>query len=302
MRRFILPAVLLLFVVSCTQVCMSARKIRGSGNVVTEDRQVKGITGVELATIGTLYIELGKKEKLTFEAEDNILPYLETRVRGGVLKIDKQEEVDLKPRKPVKYYLTVKELDEIVISSAGNVEAPDLKADKFSIISSSAGDLEMGDLDVNSLEIMMRSAGDVDIGDVEAKRVEVTISSAGDLTMRDLDVNSLKVRMSSAGNAKIRNLLAKTLRLRNSSAGTMVIKGGKVEEQDISLSSAGSYMATDLESAEATISLSSIGDATINVRDYLNVTITSAGSVYFVGNPTVRSRITSVGRVEKVGN
>ena len=302
MRRLVLAMVLVLFAVFGAQVCSGAKKVRGSGKVATEERKVKDFTGVELATMGDLLIQVGEKERLEIEAEDNLLPYLETEVRGGMLKIKKSRRVNLKPRKPIRYYLTVKKLDRIVISSAGNVEAPDLKAERFSIISSSAGDLEMGDLDGESLEIEMSSAGDVNMGNVDVRTIEVTISSAGDLELGDLEVNSLEMRMSSAGNAQIGNLLAKTFNLENSSAGTMEIKGGKVEEQEISLSSAGCYRAEDLESIEAEVHLSSVGNARVNVRDYLNASVSSLGSVYFLGSPTVDYKITSMGKIKKIGN
>jgi hypothetical protein len=301
MRRFTLPLFLVVLVLFSSQVCLGAKRVRGSGKLVTEKRRVKGITEVELATIGRLYIEVGDKEELIIEAEDNILQYLETYVTGDMLKIKMQRRVNLKPKKPVRYYLTVKKLEKIVISSAGDVEAPDLKADRFTIKSSSAGDLEMGDLDANSLDIHMSSAGDVNIGDVNAEKAEISVTSAGDLEMENVEVNSLDVRMSSAGDVSIWRLFAKTLELVNSSAGTMVIRGGEVDEQYISLSSVGSYKAENLESREATVRLSSLGSATINVQDYLDARISSTGSVYFVGNPTVRSRITSLGKLEKIG-
>ena len=73
MRRFTLPLLLVALVLFSSQVCMGAKKVRGSGKIATEKRRVKGITGVELATLGRLYIELGEKEELIIEAEDNIL-------------------------------------------------------------------------------------------------------------------------------------------------------------------------------------------------------------------------------------
>ena len=301
MRRFTLPLLLVALVLFSAQVCLGAKKVRGSGKIETEKRRVKGITGVELATLGHLYIELGTKEELIIEAEDNLLQYLKTNVSGGMLKITKQRRINLKPKKPVRYYLTVKKLNKIVISSAGDVEAPDLKADRFVIKSSSAGDLEMGDLDANRLDIDLSSAGDVTMGDIKAEKVEVSVTSAGDLEMEDLEVNSLDVHMSSAGNVSIWKLFAETFELVISSAGSMSIRGGEVDEQEISLSSIGSYKAKNLKSNEATVRLSSAGSATINVRDYLDAKISSTGSVYFVGNPEVYSKITSIGKIENIG-
>jgi hypothetical protein len=56
--------------------------VRGSGNVVEETREVSGVSGVELATLGTLHVEIGESESLRIEAEDNLLEYIETDVRN----------------------------------------------------------------------------------------------------------------------------------------------------------------------------------------------------------------------------
>jgi hypothetical protein len=300
MKRITLFFILTAFFLINAQVSFGAKKIRGSGNVVTEEREVKNITGVKLSTIGDLYIEVGEKEKLEIEAEDNLIPYLEIEVHRGVLKIDTRKNVNLRPKEDISFYLTVKKLERIEISSAGDVFAPDLSADRFFIEVSSAGDLEMGDLNANSVDIEMSSAGDVDMGNINAEKMKVSISSAGDLETKDLDLDFLEVHMSSAGDFWIRNLLAETLKLINTSAGMMEIEGGKVRGQDITLSSAGNYKAKNLESIEARVRLSSVGSATINVKDYLDVSVSSLGSVYYIGNPTVDSRVSSMGRIKKI--
>jgi len=82
----------------------------------------------------------------------------------------------------------------------------------------------------------------------------------------------------------------------------MEIRGGKVKEQDIRLSSVGSYRADNLESNEARVRLSSAGSATINVKDHLNARVSSTGSVYFVGSPTVDYKVSSVGKIKKIGD
>jgi len=242
------------------QSCIGFEKIHGSGKVVKEERQVSGITGVALATLGKLRIELGDKEKLIIEAQENLLQYFETNVNNGILKIKTRNFINIRPTKPVKYFLTVKELDTIVLSSSGDIRAPDLKANKFSVTSSSSGDLEMGDLDVDVLKVRLSSSGDVSIKELTAKMLDVVISSSGDLH----------------------------------------ISGGEVEEQEIIISSSGKYKAKNLESARANVRISSSGDATIRVRDYLNSTLSSSGSVYYIGNPSVDTKSSSSGKVKKL--
>jgi hypothetical protein len=237
------------------------KAVRGSGKVVEEERQVSGFTSVELATSGSLTIGLGGEEELRIEAEDNLLEYIETEVRGGRLRIKTQDNVTLRNTRPINYYLTVKALDDIVISSSGDIEAPDLEAERFIVTISSSGDLVVGDLDAGTLEVEISSSGDMKMGDLYADSIEVSITSSGNLD----------------------------------------IAGGEVEEQDITISSSGKYRAGDLESARASVRLTSSGSATIWVRDHLQANLSSSGDVRYIGNPKVDARTTSSGDIEQVG-
>jgi hypothetical protein len=283
MRRLTIPVLTLLFVAFTVQSCLGGwrtRKIRGSGDLTTEEREVSGITGVELATIGTLFIEVGDEEKLEVEAEDNLIEYFDTYVRRGMLIIETTGRVNLHPRKPVRYYLTVKQLDEIEISSSGDIEGPDLEADWFRISIGSSGNVELGDLDVGTLDIRIGSSGDVRTGDVTAQKVEIGIGSSGDVTLGELEAKLLTVDIGSSGNVDIR--------------------GGSVEEEDIVINSSGDFDGKRLECKEASVYVNSSGDATVNVSDYLDARTNSSGDIYYIGNPEVDRRSTSSGKVKRV--
>lgn len=249
-------------ILACTFTQWLGRQetVRGSGNVVEEAREVSGISGVHLATIGDLTITLGDTESLRVEAEDNLMEYIETDVFSGKLRIKIQENVRLNTTRPIRYYLTVTGLDSIEISSTGDIQAPDLEAERFSIRISSTGELEMGDLVANTVSIRISSSGDVVMGVLNADNLEIDISSTGNLD----------------------------------------IAGGEVETQDISISSTGNYRAQDLASDEADVRLSSSGSATIWVRDRLTARLNSSGNLHYRGSPTVNSSTNSSGDVIQI--
>jgi hypothetical protein len=229
--------------------------IRGSGNVVEESRAVSGITGVNLATLGQLTVEVGDRESLRIEAEDNLMEYIESDVRSGELKIETQSDIRLDPSRPVNYYLTVTSLDSIRISSSGDIEAPDLESGRFNINVASSGNLKMGNLEADRLTVRISSSGDVAMGVLSADTLEVDITSTGDLD----------------------------------------IAGGEVKTQNITISSSGKYTAQDLTSEEADVRLSSSGSATIWVTNRLQATLNSSGDVRYRGNPTVDASTSSSG-------
>jgi hypothetical protein len=262
-RFALLVSVMALSILACQVVGLPSapgKTIRGSGDVVEETREVSGFTAIELATLGTLHIQVGEGESLRIEAEDNLLEYIETKVRNGRLKIEIQDNINLRSTRPINYYLTVTDLDTIVISSSGDIEAPDLETERFSITISSSGDLEMGDL--------------------EADTLTVDISSSGDMTMGVLHANTLEVDISSSGN--------------------LDIAGGEVERQNVAITSSGDYTARNLESVEAEVRLTSSGAATIRVSDDLRANLSSSGDLYYIGNPTVDATTTSSGDVVQI--
>jgi hypothetical protein len=261
MRKIILLTVFAFLLVLCLNCYVDSQTIRGSGRIDQEERPVESFTGVNLATFGNLYIELGRKEQLIIEAEDNLLEYFEVYVRGDILIIKTQRGVRLRPKKAVKYYLTVKKLDKIIASSSGNIEAPKLEAKRFSVVSSSSGNILVDGFDVTSLEANLSSSGNVRIDDLRGKTLQINISSSGNLNIED----------------------------------------GKIDEQDVTLSSSGCYRARDLESLEADVHISSSGGATIRVHNYLRASLSSSGTLSYAGDPEVDQQIRGSGRIRQIG-
>jgi len=235
--------------------------IRGSGRVAEEERAVSDFRGVELATLGTLHIEVGERESLRIEAEDNLLPYLKSEVRGETLTIEVQSGTNLRTTRPVHYYVTVVDLDSIALSSSGDAEAPDLESKLFTVRVSSSGGLQMGDLSCDTFRVEISSSGDVSVGQLDGQRLEAELRSSGDLT----------------------------------------IAGGQIEWQEIQISSSGSYAARDLQSEEADMRLSSSGSATISVAERLTAHLSSSGNLRYAGNPRADVTTTSSGNVIHIG-
>src|SRR5688500_548776 len=65
----------------------AGEKVRGSGVLRTEQRLVPHFTTVESACIANVVIERGEHDSITVEAEDNILPLIETKVANRKLTL-----------------------------------------------------------------------------------------------------------------------------------------------------------------------------------------------------------------------
>ncbi len=214
--------------------------VRGTGNVITESRRVSGFDSVDLSGIGTLIIEQGDSESLEITAEDNLMPYLESRVIGSRLELGVQQFVSIQPMKDIVYHLTVIDLSAIDTSGLGNVEINSLSTAQLSIDISGSGNVNIGDLQAETLNLNVSGMGNITVaGKVNDQRVE--ISGAGSYQAGDMQSSTARIKISGSGNATV--WAEQDLNVDISGMGTVDYFGSPVVSSDISgagnLSSAG---------------------------------------------------------------
>jgi hypothetical protein len=98
-RHGILPvAIPALFAACLTGGCaVWAESVTGSGNAATEERELDAISEVVFHGAGTLEINRGELPGLMVTADDNVLPYLETRTASGKLTIQTRSGISCRP-------------------------------------------------------------------------------------------------------------------------------------------------------------------------------------------------------------
>ena len=84
----------------------------GSGNAVTEEREISGVEGVALSFVGDLRITQGDEEKLVITGDDNVLPLITTEVKDGVLTIGSKSTLGIPVVNNLRYDLTVRNLNK----------------------------------------------------------------------------------------------------------------------------------------------------------------------------------------------
>lgn len=114
------------------------------------------------------------------------------------------------------------------------------------------------------------------------------------LTVKDL--HALKV--SGSGDVEAEDIATDKLGINISGSGA-VEASGRVDSQEVDISGSGVYRAENLESKEAKIDVEGAGSALMNVSEALDAKVSSAGSVEYIGNPTVEKDVSGAGRVSE---
>ena len=208
------------------------RTIRGSGSVEEQAYEVSDFTSVELATVGKLIVELGETEELRVEAEENIIPYLWVGVTNGKLKISDQENINLVPTQGIYFYLTVKELEAVVISGLGSVELPEMTASKFSVEITGGGNVDIDGLDADAIEAEISGLGDLSIDGGEVHDQEIVITGGGNYRARNLQSATAEVHLEGLGSATVR--VSEQLDVTITGGGAVEYFGSPDVDQDVS--------------------------------------------------------------------
>ena len=235
-KNFQMPLliVLLLFLSSC--YFDFRETVYGNGKVVTEDRPADSFNRLKVSSGVDVFITQGEEESLKVIADENLLEYIKTEIIDNTLKI--YTEANIRQAKSKEVHLVYKQLREIDISSAGDVEGTNrMKVDDLDLDLSSAGDLVL-DVEATRINCNISSAGDARLsGTVD--ELNADLSSAGDLYAWDLVVRKARVNASSAGNARI--YATEEVDLSSSSAGDIYYKGDP-KIINVSRSSAGNII------------------------------------------------------------
>lgn len=227
---------LLVFALVATTACnfginLNGERVRGSGNTVTEERQVSGFDRVELNGAGELIIEQGETESLTVETDDNLMEYIRTDVVNGRLILEIKPNINIMLWDRLVYHLTVKDLRDVAISGSGKVTIGSLATDELEISTSGSGKFEIDDLQAASLSASTSGSGEFIVaGQVDETNVD--INGSGKFNCPDLESASTNISISGSG--EVTTWTTDTLDISISGSGSVRYYGNPQTSQSVS--------------------------------------------------------------------
>lgn len=218
--------VLLLPVIVLSTSCrfIGAKRIRGNGNLQTENRSQTGFTGVESFGSFDVYVSSGTQHAVKIEAEENLLPYIETYLDGSVLKIKSKEGFWLSPDRSIKVFVTSPTYNRIHSYGSGNIvgETKVSSTQKMDLGVTGSADIKL-EVDAPEVEADITGSGNLMLSG-QTKRFESRVSGSGDVRAMDLQSEETRIRISGSGNADV--FASVRLDVNVSGSGDVRYKGG----------------------------------------------------------------------------
>jgi hypothetical protein len=177
--KFLLLLLLSGLLLSACQVPSLQKTIVGSKRIVTQERAISTVNAVEMRGFGQLVITQGETEALTIEAEDNLLPYLVSEMRGDTLIIRQKPLFSFKTDRPILFHLTVRSLAALKLAGFTQAEIQDLHVETLKVEMNDFSQMTIAGLDALNFEARISgfsrldAAGVVDHAAVEMKESAV---------------------------------------------------------------------------------------------------------------------------------
>jgi hypothetical protein len=178
-------------------------RIRGNGNLKTENRNETGFKGVESSGSFDLYVSTGATTAVKIEADENIIPYIETYVDGDILKIDTKDGYWLSPKRQAKIFVSAPDYHRIKSYGSGNIigENKIVGTQKLDLGVSGSADIKM-EVDAPEIDADITGSGNLVLAG-KTKAFRSSVSGSGNVRAYDLLAEETRVRVAGSGNADV---------------------------------------------------------------------------------------------------
>jgi len=148
---------------------------KGSGNVRSEIRDLRDFNSVDVGGVFQVEITAQKDFSVEVEADDNLLQYIKTEVRGGRLEISMDRRV--KTSNPLRVRIGAPNIEKLEASGVANVTVINLKNSDFAVDTSGASKLNISG-ETQNLTVDVSGATEINAEDLKAVNANVDASGA----------------------------------------------------------------------------------------------------------------------------
>ena len=182
--------------------------VSGNRNVVKDCRDLKVFKKINIGLDhAEIYIQKGRSNKITIEAERNILSHIRSIVNKETLHIRLAPGLKLKPTVKLRLYIETPSFQELLNSSASDVLGAGIfSSEILQILNTGSGQITLS-LQTDMLDVRNSGSGRVVLRG-ETDKMRCTSSGSGQVEAINLKTRKLFVNISGSGNGRFHCLNA----------------------------------------------------------------------------------------------
>ena len=173
-----------------------------------------------------LVVRQGTPQSVQLQADDNLLPLLETAVEstsnGATLQLRWAKGQSISSRTKVRVTVVVPKLSALSAAGSGDMLVESFTTPALKVSLSGSGDARLPGLATDDLGIRLAGSGNVS-GSGKAARVNVSIAGSGDVRLSELLADDVAINIAGSGDAAVN--AQKTLDVRVAGSGDVSYSG-----------------------------------------------------------------------------
>jgi hypothetical protein len=206
-KRTLYPILMLILMVFAS-ACNGIFPITGSKNIISENRDVSGFSGIDVSLSAEIILIQGDTESLSIEADDNIMTHIQTAVQNGVLDISMTPNMTITPSQPIKITVSFIALTSINTSGSTTITANGLSLETLTLDTSGSTNIVATDVRLDTLTIDSSGTSQVQLsGTVSSQTIEIT----GNGVINNFELVSDTTSIDVSGNGQVFVNVADTL-------------------------------------------------------------------------------------------
>jgi hypothetical protein len=201
--------------------------VQGSGKKASQSRETGEFSGVALEGSADVDVLISDKTSVAVEGDDNLLPYIATEVKNGVLTISNQ--VSYRTQLGIRVYVMTPKLESADVSGSGRISAGTIEARQFEASVSGSGEINIEELTAGAVVASVPGSGRVSIKQLKADSFSGSINGSGSITAAGV-AESLDVSTAGSGSLDLGDLAARNASVSVAgSGGANVHVAGKLD-------------------------------------------------------------------------
>jgi hypothetical protein len=208
-RRYVIAACALACIAIAPQAIAAdwnwgkSEQVQGSGKIQHQARDVAHFDGVAMSLPGNVEIRSGsEREGLTIDADDNLLPLIETVVEDGTLKIRAKRNTNLRTRN-LKVVVQARSVDRLVLGGSGNIDADVVRGGRVKFDVGGSGAIKVHRIEGESVNVALGGSGDLKVLDGTARSTSVSIGGSGTVDLAHVRTENANVTVAGSGNVTL---------------------------------------------------------------------------------------------------
>ncbi len=205
--------------------------IDGNGSITSARRVIGDFSKIENSGDFIVDVSIGPITRVTVEADENLLSYIETYIQGKTLVIETENNHCIKSSESVFVHVITPDVSQLTMSGSGVIYCDSVTTDELKLVLSGSGDIEFSGITANFIDANIEGSGEITLAG-SSVNTNLTIEGSGNI--RSLNLEQDKCIATIAGSGNIYAFVNDHLDVVIEGSGNMIYKGDPAIVSDIS--------------------------------------------------------------------